>query len=241
MRKLVLTLSCLICPIFTASGWASVIATPSENDAGSSAFAVSGTDLVNQGQSTLSGSATYSGFTTYAGSSPTVLNDGTAGTGAVNAAESAVTTQGTDWVLTYNLNTAANPSGFKLTEIDTVSWWNSDYVNQSYTLAYSTIDNPASFTNILGNFSLSATAGQSNVAQVALKIALTDSTGTLATGVAGLQFTFHPIANGTYGDHQGGYREVDVFGSAVPEPGSLGLLALGGMMLIRRRRNRCVP
>ena len=63
------------------------------------------------------------------------------------------------------------------------------------------------------------------------------SSGYLATNVAALQFVFNGYENGGTA-----YREFDVFGvpSAIPEPSTiatlLGAIALGSVLLARRRR-----
>lgn len=60
-----------------------------------------------------------------------------------------------------------------------------------------------------------------------------DAFGFIALGVTHLQFTFSNVgaSNG-----ESVYREIDVLGSAVPEPSSSALLGLGALALILRRR-----
>ena len=70
---------------------------------------------------------------------------------------------------------------------------------------------------------------------------ITDTTGTIATGVGEIQLFFPGQENGYVG-----YREVDVLGTAVeaggatPEPSTAILSVLGilGLGLTRRRRRR---
>ena len=60
---------------------------------------------------------------------------------------------------------------------------------------------------------------------------LTDTTGTLASGINAIRFTF--LGDGMGAD-ESGYVEIDVH--AVPEPATVSLTALGLLLLGRRRR-----
>lgn len=233
---MVFLLGCAVLLGLPESGLGSIIQVNSQNDSAGCPFTASLTDLINQGQPTYS-SVAWSGFTPFSGDSPSVLNDGAVGGGQGAPGQTAVTTQGSDWTLTYTLNTTVAPLGYTVAGINAISWWNADYVNQSFTLAYSTVSAPATFLT-LGSFTNSYTGSYGSVFDsVSLQTALGDTTGTIANNVAQLQFVFHPIANGTWGNHQAAYREIDVFGAAAtPEPATLSLLALGGLGLLRRRR-----
>jgi hypothetical protein len=98
------------------------------------------------------------------------------------------------------------------------------------------------------SYSLVATPGvfdQPLISPAAFNPASTgDTTGTqgimsitelTATGVAGIRFDFPSQENGGVG-----YSEIDVFGAAtaVPEPGSLAALLIGGIGVMSRRRKR---
>jgi hypothetical protein len=102
---------------------------------------------------------------------------------------------------------------------------------------FATISNPAFTTIYTENYNpFDASSGSGSTL-----VSLTDTTGTIATHVTGIQFVYS--ANINDGTTEGSIiREVDVFGqaSAVPEPASLGLLMLGGVMALRRKRATCV-
>ena len=136
------------------------------------------------------------------------------------------------WTLIAALNVSINTQGYNITEISTISGWAWDYVDQKYDLSYSTAANPNSYFS-LGTFTLNDTSGKT---AKSLKIALTDSTGTIASNVANLKFDFQK-AGGTY-NNQTAYTEIQAFGAptAIPEPSALALLGLGTVGLVARRR-----
>ena len=93
-------------------------------------------------------------------------------------------------------------------------------------MAYTTVSN-ATFTDL--------TTVSYDAASERQVVIVDDSAGPLATGVNALRFTFN-------GADVEVFREFDVVGNAtggtaVPEPASMGLLALGGLAALRRRRS----
>jgi hypothetical protein len=201
--------------------------------------AVSSTDLINQGSSSLA-SQSNTPFTGYAGSSIATLNDGTTGGYNLNPIPTAVDITEPTFSVTYLLNLTNAPLGYDLNQINVVSIWNVDYLNQRYAINYSTVSDPTNFTPTLGTFEFD----QSQYSDGAtIQSSLTDSTGMLATDVAGIEFT--SLQDSVYG-HLAAYREVDVLGAAttaVPEPAALLLGGIGTLSVLgsRQRRRPSIP
>lgn len=146
---------------------------------------------------------------------------------------------GNSTLATYELGLGSEGLGFDIQEIQTISGWTDvGFGNQSYTVSVRFVGDTL-FTE-LANVDYqpfpngAGGAGDGGAA----KVNITDTTGTLASGVDAIRFS---LAD-TLSANDGGtvFREFDVFGTAtaVPEPSSLALIALGGMTLVRRRRNR---
>ncbi|HEY7118187.1 MAG TPA: hypothetical protein VH475_16475 [Tepidisphaeraceae bacterium] len=140
---------------------------------------------------------------------------------------------GTGSTVTYNLNTGASPGGYNLSNITVYGGWNdSGRDQQAYTVQYATVASPGTFVD-LATVNFNPTVPDNT--QTANRVIISETTlPFLATGVAAVRFNFSPSTENGYS----GYAEIDVNGSAVPEPGLFGLIgALGAMGLgIRPRR-----
>jgi hypothetical protein len=240
-RKLLLCAMCSAVAGFVlpAAGVAGIVPTTTLNG-DFNGFPVNTTnDLILQGAPTLAaGQPTWSPFSSYNGSSPSVLNDGTNHTGE-NSATTAVTTQGTDWTLTYNLNTAIDPKGYSISQIVTDAVWTNDFAGQSYTLSYTPVH--GSLTTV-GDYSVTTPSSPTPNNPASTQISLTSDTLGLPilNNVASLQFVFHG-APYDGGFNQGAYTQIVVTGTAVtPEPSTLVLGGLGliGLCVAARRRRK---
>lgn len=140
-------------------------------------------------------------------------------------------TSGNPLTITYTLDTSVNTAGYNLTGIDLYTGWadnGRDNINTA--IAYSTVAAPTVFIPLT-----TVTYGPAGTSPIDDLASLTDTTGTVASGVKSIQFGF-PVQENT----GVAYREIDVFGSAapIPEPGSVGLLTMGAMGLLSHRRRR---
>jgi len=125
----------------------------------------------------------------------------------------------------YTLNTASYPLGYTVNTIALTSGWNAEsYCSQRYTLEVHKIG--------VGWIPL-VTDGIYEYDNWYLQTITYDTTGApLATNVDQISLYLRGTDNGGYTSV---LYEFDVFGD-VPEPASLGLLLLGGLVLLRRRR-----
>ena len=197
------------------------------------------TDLINAGQSTFS-SATVSPTFAFPARG---LNDGTsANAGTTDNTFFHVDSGNFPATATFDLNIAVHTLGYDITSMQSFMGWSTVSMaqgNQTYTVAVSAVGS-AAYTDI-------ATVAYTPFADVSgtdydSHVLITDSTGTLATGVDSIRFTFlDPLLSVTPGG--GGFpgtlvRELDVFGTAatVPEPSAMMLGLLSPALLLGRRR-----
>jgi hypothetical protein len=233
-HRIGLFLAILAVSIFACvSVQASVIVTPasSPNEADFDSL-VSATDLINSGQPSFVSAS--EDIAPRAGSI-TATNDGVSTPASLATKawyDMGFTPDTPTRTLTYMLNT--NPStggselGYDITGVNVFeSWANLDmFCGQKWTMRVATVANPVFADVALVDYAPSGAASS--------MVSVTDSTGTIASGVTAVQFTFQPVL---VNDILLG--EIDVTGVAtVPEPSTIALLAfacLAGLIAIRRR------
>ncbi len=206
-----------------ASSNATVIITA--QNGGTGTFGVSSSDLGQASGTTLSldsGSANF-------GSAAGKLNDGNiyGVDGADVTTQSLTPSDGA--VVTYHFDLTANPAGYDLTSIVSLTGAAQGRAQQVFDVSYSLVSGGGftSLASVLGSLTGNNAAGETRVTLSNLGL----------SQVADLRFTFH---NGSGGESM--YREIEVIGFAsVPEPSSLltaGMLAAGGFAAVLLRRNR---
>ena len=194
----------------------------------SGVFAVAANDLLNGLVPTVSGAA----ITAREGTSgnAAVLTNGLFGAANKDGAPGEVVTIDDNTILTYQLNLLAAPGGYSITGINTFSGWNdTGRDEQDFTVQVAYVGALSTFVGI-GDVVFNLAGGNpSNIfSQLTNPLG-----GPMATNVGAIRFVFGSAENGYIG-----YREIDVLGiPTIPEPATatLGLLALGGLMLRRRR------
>jgi hypothetical protein len=189
---------------------------------GGSAFAVSSGDLLQTSlASTIDNliyNPSYNTLGEGAGGSESDLRNGNSTVGVM------IGNGSTGGSITFNLDLVSSPLGYSVTEINTyTSHGDGGRDGQDYTVSYALVGSPTSFIDIasVGEFGGNGTPGSG-------KVAITDIG---ITNVAAVRFSFGGQENsGT------NFRELDVIGSAVPEPSAALLGGFGLLALLRRRR-----
>jgi hypothetical protein len=129
--------------------------------------------------------------------------------------------------LTYVLSTPTN-----LTSIAVFGGWqDGGRDEQGYSILYSTSAAPTTFLPLVTNFDFNPPDPTGHPQLT--KVTFSDDTGILASDVYALKFNFNAVENGYTG-----YTEIDAFGSPVPEPATLTMLAFGGIGLLLGKRRR---
>lgn len=135
--------------------------------------------------------------------------------------------------MTFTLTGSA--TGYDITSITSIYGWQDTrtvYSAQHYDVLVSTVGS-STFTPLFSvDYDPFATNGEGS-SQVDVT---ENSTGILASGVDQIRFVMR--SDGSNPNVVGVIREIDVFGAAtsVPEPTSMLLLGLGGLLTVRRRR-----
>ena len=219
-------LSAALCAALSGTAGASVLVQNTTQF--NSGFAVSATDLLQ----THLASTTLSNAVSREGEQGLLaLTDGAFGGQGNQGGGGGAATMDASNVLTYQLD-LGNGAGWDIQSISSYAGWDAYRGGQSYTVAYATVFAPTVYIDLATEFNDATGSGVGNVDTRAV---ISSSTGVLAQNVASLRFTFGSNLQAGYA----GDREIDVLGGAsVPEPSTLllGLLALGGVVLSRRRR-----
>jgi hypothetical protein len=216
MKATKLVLSTLVLCGLVSLASATVVQTNDSVAGTQTGFAVSATDLINSGQSSLGSESHNHGATWGSWGS---LNDGVNAPGVANDKYDFV-----DHV--YTLDTSVNTLGYTVTSIQTIAAWNDSRAKQNFYVGYKLVGDSTQYW--VGGYTLysndEATGGDYTT-----RITLTDSSGIIVAGVQELLFK-----TGRYSY----FTELDVIGSAtIPEPATMSLLTLGGLgVLIRRKK-----
>jgi hypothetical protein len=199
-----------------------------------STYAVSNTDLANQGQSTFSTLVQNSGSALF-DTNVNGLNDGLIYEASNNPTHTGIrqfAPSNTPSVVTLTFDTSTNTFGYDIVSVVSMTFIETR-AGQAYDLAYSLVATPSTFVSLTGGDSGSLVNRPTSAQEG--QVTITDSTGTIASGVKALRFTFY-----NSGGNESVFAEIDVTGTAtiVPEPVLSTLSYLFGVAFIARFRRR---
>lgn len=158
------------------------------------------------------------------------LTDGGFGPGGNPGGGGASATGNAGEFITFTLDLVTSPLGYSLSGVDVYAGWDGFRGGMDYSLSYSLVSDPNTFIS-LGSTSWDANANNAPGGNISTRSMVRDADGELATGVAAVRLSFGDVSFG-----YAGYREVDVFGTPVPEPSAAATALLAGAALLRRRR-----
>ena len=197
---------------------------------------LSSDDLINSGQSSLS---SYDAPEGSYGLGKGGMNDGSSTEASADNTYYASTLVPFPVVATYNLNTSLSPLGYNITSIESFMGWHehTDHqANQTYTVEVSTVDSSDYTLLTTVNYTPFTGGDQWNASYHYSHVEISeDSVAYLATGIDSIRFTFS--SPGTEGRSPGTViRELDVYGSAVPESASIFMTMIGSSLILFCRR-----
>ena len=185
-------------------------------------FSPSNTDLL---QTSLSSASFGGAFTVENTGGVPILNNGQFSITGIGNNNPELATAGNGAFVQYDLNLAGAPLGFDISGIDTYGGWNdAGRDRQVFKISYSLVGSP-DFVYLGAVDSNPAAGGNPSAVRAQFPTSL--------TGVDGIRVDWFGLQENGYA----GIGEIDVFGTAsVPEPAATGLLGLGALALLRRRR-----